>query len=564
MSMAFDYTHHYFMSSFNAYCIYIENIKPLFTSNMQIISFLFNSPLLNKLSNLPYYIHNLYDINRLSTSLIFLEYKNKHGILITIEDVNILHNLYKNINIPIELIERICHILYAMAGPMSHKYSETNWLVYNNVRNELAQKWRKIICNMFYVNMHLDVNANVNANVNVNAYNEILPFTLTKPHSMAVFINDPNIKSSDYKASLFILHVAKKLNYHTTVITPCKNFNKIGSLFDDYISITFDNPINALKTRYKIAVFVNHVASYEFCASLKYMPYDHNNPNISLIHGIGDLQINIMGNLISSGLDLKHTNSIFIVPEFEKNTHYTEKIKQVTGMGCTLPCPMRTLNPFTLNSTQINIIKTTIKIACPLTANKINTFMSKIIIQINEKFNTHLLNSIDILNEKTGINLPPKKILFKMHYGMLAHSQLKNELDAIHFAPFMNNYISTSDDIEQYNLMIKTADLILCAFPYTPFISAIDIIKNAIPAIVLYDNTRLSTSCAGKIFELFNLNECICYSVEECIDKAMELILNSKLREQIKLKMQSIDYESVIKKHNIELENSFEKILLEF
>jgi hypothetical protein len=443
-----------------------------------------------------------------------------------------------------------------MAGPMSYKYSETNWLLYNKVRNELAQKWRKIICNMVYLNMHLDVN------VNVNAYNEILPFTLTKPHSMAVFINDPNVKSSDYKASLFILHVAKKLNYYITVITPYKNFNKIGSLFDDYICITVDNPINALKSRYKIAVFVNHISSYEFCASLKYIPCNHNqsdqyDPNISLIHGIGDLQINIMGNLISSGLDLKYTNSIFIVPEFEKNTHYTEKIKQVTGLGCTLPCPMRIVNPFTLNSNQINIIKTTIKIACPLTANKINTFMSKIIIQINEKFNTYSIN------EKTGTNLPPKKILFKMHYGTLTHSQLKNELDAIHFAPFINNYISTSDDIEQYNLMIKTADLILCAFPYTPFISAIDIIKNAIPAIVLYDDSRLSTSCAGKIFELFNLNECICYSAEEYIDKAVELILNNKLREQIKLKMQSIDYESVIKKHNIELENSFEKILLE-
>lgn len=336
--------------------------------------------------------------------------------------------------------------------------------------------------------------------------------------SIAFIMDNPAKHSSDFKCCVNYITILKSKGYRVVVYHPYTTTKEAinNPIWDDIIGIPDceDKTIASLK-KYKYAFYVTHIHSL----------------NLHLLSNrLGQTQIGLLGQIITSGVpELDY----FLVPEWDNPANYTETIVPMPGMGCYIPLIEK-------NTNTSNPMKSEkIHIAFTLTGVKLNRQIGPLCQAINEKVNNVHFHMLMGEQREAILKLPCK--------------------NSIHFQPFLENYSVSYNNIQEYYTVITYCDLILCPFPYSPFMTIIDIFKYKKPMVILCDKTRNSTQCAARLLMLMGLDSLIVYTVEEYIDLAVKIAQNKEYQNQIIEKLSTIDFNHIISMHNDNLDNAFDQ-----
>ncbi len=316
-----------------------------------------------------------------------------------------------------------------------------------------------------------------------------------------LFVMDKAFESSDLKVSMPFIKYFKSKGCGIDVLATTDE--SVDDVFDTIYTDPYYMPV------YKFAIIVTHVSAIGCIIKAK---------------RIAKITIGILGHLMSSGV-----LDYFVVPEWDNEKNYNEKLIKLPGMAGGIPKLGKTVENSKLVDTNY--------IACPMTGLKLNAIMGDIFERINEKM--------------------CEKCQFFLHIGENRDNCAVQIMEELHVKPYIKNYVYTHSDILLYGKIIASADVIIMPFPYTGYVSISGIFGYAKPIVVLYDNTRFSTMSAGEILKLLGMPELVTYSIKDYVDLVHRVLTDLEFKEQISNKMKQIDYDAIVEDHNLMIEKKF-------
>lgn len=333
-------------------------------------------------------------------------------------------------------------------------------------------------------------------------------------------LNDSTNIASDLIVAEPLIHYFQNNGWTIDCLTTrSANIPSSHPLFDHVYRVGDD--VNKSLTAYPIAIVVNHLSDQGCYIKAR---------------NIAKVTIGVLGHLMTSGV-----LDYYIIPHWDNVLNYSEKIKFMSGMAGGLPL-VKSMSNATKKYNSV------IYIGVPLTGMKINCILGSTWEQINSRLESTVSTA-----------------QFFIHMGTMRDDLKKESLEELHIKPYITNYVLMSDDRQLFDDVMCAADVILMPFPYSGYISVINMLAYGKPIIVLKDESRFSSQCAARILELFGLTETIAYNVEEYVDIAVKCITDIQWRESLLTKMRSIDYNAIIKTHNeliySEFTNFIEEIL---
>lgn len=325
-------------------------------------------------------------------------------------------------------------------------------------------------------------------------------------NNIAFVFDNLNVDNSDYKGAKTFIDAARKI-LPISIIYQTGDRTNNG---DNYYLIPLED-ISKMNYRFPLVVYVTNSDIFSIILSTM---------------RIGYTQVGILGQCITSGIP---TIDYFIVPIWDNVKNYTEKSVIMSYMACSIPrLPIINREYATINNSKLII-------GCPMTGAKINTMFIPVL---------HKIQSI--LNAKLLIHVGPRDNNLAIVRGL--------ENIHLHSLEYTLYHNSKTD----YYEMIHSSDIILCSFPYTPYISLLDILALGKLPVVLENNDRNSSQCAAQLLKIFGLPELIATSIDAYIELTIKLA-NMEYRSYILEKIKSIDYNAKIDIINSTLSDEFQQ-----
>lgn len=326
------------------------------------------------------------------------------------------------------------------------------------------------------------------------------PYT---PRSCVIFVTHMSKSASDMYATNPIINALKRNNIDIDVYYIFNSDNKIGN------DIQYTASTKCHK-RYTYAFIVSHLEYF---------------PNAAIANRIAKYQLGVLGHILSSGT---HELDYFITPEWDIVENYTETMLRMPGMACGIPPYKKISNEYDKSqSCKIFVIANGAK----LTQN-LGPMLQKIEAATNGHFN----------------------IMFGSTNNDYRITKARRN---IHIKPFVKSYTIYHNNRDAYYEALETSRFALIPFPYTSYISLMDMLFASTPVVCHMDKSRNISQCAARLLMLFGLDEMITYTKQEYINYAVKLAYDDIYYNNLVAKIKSVDYAQIIEQHNLEFEDAF-------